>query len=242
MRHSRPFFAGFMVWIVASAATAQPAAAPQPNPLRDAAIVRTQNLPPAASSPSADVDIPKPAAGPAEPVVIDARLGEHADRTRFVVELSDPVKFHIFTLSDPRPLGHRHAGGAVADEGPAGAKRVGRRPQLSLWPVPPREFSLRHRSQPPRKDGRADGPAAAGRLWLPPRARPVPDHPGGVRQEGRLAGRSEGPRRSGGRHGIAAAGRTCHCPARPPVPNGSQAARSWSSIRAMAASIPEPSA
>jgi N-acetylmuramoyl-L-alanine amidase len=34
-------------------------------------------------------------------VVINARIGEHDDRTRFVVELSDPVKFRVFTLANP---------------------------------------------------------------------------------------------------------------------------------------------
>jgi len=35
------------------------------------------------------------------PVVLSARVGEHEDRTRFVVELSDPVKLRVFTLSNP---------------------------------------------------------------------------------------------------------------------------------------------
>ena len=47
----------------------------------------------------------KPAAKPAsiaqQPVVMSARIGEHADRTRFVVELSDPVNMRTFTLSNP---------------------------------------------------------------------------------------------------------------------------------------------
>ena len=37
----------------------------------------------------------------AEPVIIDTRIGEHSDRTRFVVELSDPVKARAFTLANP---------------------------------------------------------------------------------------------------------------------------------------------
>ncbi len=37
----------------------------------------------------------------AEPVVINARIGQHTDRTRFVVEISDPVKFRVFTLANP---------------------------------------------------------------------------------------------------------------------------------------------
>jgi N-acetylmuramoyl-L-alanine amidase len=35
------------------------------------------------------------------PVILGARIGEHSDRTRFVVEVSDPVKTRIFTLADP---------------------------------------------------------------------------------------------------------------------------------------------
>ena len=37
----------------------------------------------------------------AEPVVISARIGEHSDRTRFVIELSDPVRLRVFTLANP---------------------------------------------------------------------------------------------------------------------------------------------
>jgi N-acetylmuramoyl-L-alanine amidase len=35
------------------------------------------------------------------PVVMSARIGEHTDRTRFVIELSDPLKLRSFTLSNP---------------------------------------------------------------------------------------------------------------------------------------------
>ncbi|HEY2034276.1 MAG TPA: N-acetylmuramoyl-L-alanine amidase [Rhizomicrobium sp.] len=35
------------------------------------------------------------------PVVMSVRIGEHDDRTRFVIELSDPVKLRAFTLADP---------------------------------------------------------------------------------------------------------------------------------------------
>lgn len=47
----------------------------------------------------------KPAAKPVstgqQPIVMSARIAEHADRTRFVVELSDPVDMRTFTLSNP---------------------------------------------------------------------------------------------------------------------------------------------
>jgi N-acetylmuramoyl-L-alanine amidase len=35
------------------------------------------------------------------PVVMDARIGEHPDRTRFVVEVSDPFRVRVFTLTNP---------------------------------------------------------------------------------------------------------------------------------------------
>jgi len=38
---------------------------------------------------------------PAAPVVMSVRIGEHDDRTRFVVELSDPLNLRTFTLSNP---------------------------------------------------------------------------------------------------------------------------------------------
>jgi len=42
-----------------------------------------------------------PAANQPLPVVLSARIGEHEDRTRFVVEMSDPLKFTVFTLASP---------------------------------------------------------------------------------------------------------------------------------------------
>ena len=35
------------------------------------------------------------------PIVMSARIGEHEDRTRFVIELSDPVNLRTFTLANP---------------------------------------------------------------------------------------------------------------------------------------------
>ena len=43
---------------------------------------------------------PKPPSGPT-PIVMGARIGEHEDLTRFVVEMSDPVAMRVFTLSNP---------------------------------------------------------------------------------------------------------------------------------------------
>lgn len=94
------FFAGFLLWSLTSAAPAQPMAEPRPNPQRaPAALQPARQIPPANHS-SGEAAAPV-LASPAEPVVIDARIGEHEDRTRFVVELSDPVKFRVFTLANP---------------------------------------------------------------------------------------------------------------------------------------------
>jgi N-acetylmuramoyl-L-alanine amidase len=42
-----------------------------------------------------------PAKAEALPMVIGARIGEHPDRTRFVIELSDPIPVRAFTLANP---------------------------------------------------------------------------------------------------------------------------------------------
>ncbi|HEX4301650.1 MAG TPA: N-acetylmuramoyl-L-alanine amidase [Rhizomicrobium sp.] len=43
----------------------------------------------------------RPPAGGTIPIVMSARIGEHADRTRFIVEISDPVAMRVFTLANP---------------------------------------------------------------------------------------------------------------------------------------------
>jgi N-acetylmuramoyl-L-alanine amidase len=53
--------------------------------------------------------VPEAVAGPSPgsnptgqlPIVMSARIGEHEDRTRLVIELSDPVNLRTFTLSGP---------------------------------------------------------------------------------------------------------------------------------------------
>jgi N-acetylmuramoyl-L-alanine amidase len=44
---------------------------------------------------------PAPAAPATPPVVLSARLGEHDDRTRLVIELSDPINLRAFSLANP---------------------------------------------------------------------------------------------------------------------------------------------
>ena len=63
-----------------------------------------KNLPVAPAKP-----VPQPGAGPSVgtkpqgplPVVMSARMGEHQDRTRLVIELSDPVNLRAFSLANP---------------------------------------------------------------------------------------------------------------------------------------------
>ncbi len=62
------------------------------------------NLPAAPPKP-----VPPPGPGPVIgakpkgplPIVISARIGEHDDRTRLVIELSDPVNLRAFALANP---------------------------------------------------------------------------------------------------------------------------------------------
>jgi N-acetylmuramoyl-L-alanine amidase len=64
----------------------------------------TKNLPVAPAKP-----IPQAGAGPSVgakpqgplPIVMSARIGEHEDRTRLVIELSDPVNLRAFALAGP---------------------------------------------------------------------------------------------------------------------------------------------
>jgi len=63
-----------------------------------------KNLPAAPPKP-----VPQPGAGPSVgtksqgplPIVMSARIGEHQDRTRLVIELSDPVNLRAFSLANP---------------------------------------------------------------------------------------------------------------------------------------------
>jgi N-acetylmuramoyl-L-alanine amidase len=60
-----------------------------------------QGAPPPPNRSAANADVPVAPRNPVEPIVMDARIGEHADRTRFVVEISDPFQFRVFTLAGP---------------------------------------------------------------------------------------------------------------------------------------------
>jgi len=65
-------------------------------------LLRGGNLPTAAKPPSAPLPAQPRTGQP--PVVMSARIGEHADRTRLVIELSDPVALRAFTLANPNRI------------------------------------------------------------------------------------------------------------------------------------------
>jgi N-acetylmuramoyl-L-alanine amidase len=83
---------GILLVAAATAALAQPVITPKPAPTSITQLIRDTSVP-AANAPAAPARI--------LPVVIDARVGEHPDRTRFVVEVSDPVSARVFTLANP---------------------------------------------------------------------------------------------------------------------------------------------
>lgn len=112
---------GFMIWpvskkpffiialaLILAGPTGILGAAAQPSADPIARILRDQQSPSGASSPAAGKGAPPGegtspgVAAPAnEPIVLSARIGEHEDRTRFVIELSDPVSLRTFTLTNP---------------------------------------------------------------------------------------------------------------------------------------------
>ncbi len=95
-------FAVVLAMVLIAPAHSQPV--PVPNPRAALQGPQAQTFPPShPSGRAAD-----PIAGliaqhsdQAPPVVLGARLGEHPDKTRFVVELSDSMQVRVFTLTDP---------------------------------------------------------------------------------------------------------------------------------------------
>ncbi len=76
---------GLVFLMAAAVAGAQPLPAVNPGHVPDSLV---------------DAAIPAPARS-GVPVVLGARVGEQADRTRFVIELSDPLELRVFTLTNP---------------------------------------------------------------------------------------------------------------------------------------------
>jgi N-acetylmuramoyl-L-alanine amidase len=97
MKHLKFLATGLGFAAFCAAAAAQDAPTPQPNPTRPATYgPESSPLPPGPAT-----HPPNEVANQLLPVVIGARIGEHEDRTRFVVEMSDPVKLRVFTLANP---------------------------------------------------------------------------------------------------------------------------------------------
>lgn len=110
MKRHLALICGIFLMAMAGAAVAGAAPVPQANPARakwyppGTPVSKPTNTSdastPTASRPADSLPVAG-AAPAAEPVVINARIGQHPDRTRFVVEISDPVKFRVFTLANP---------------------------------------------------------------------------------------------------------------------------------------------
>ena len=89
---------GVMLALAVTWAGAQPLPEPTPNP--DRSTETGPFAPPLA--PSAAQPVRTWAVSPTGiPVVLGARVGEERDRTRFVIELSDPLALRVFTLANP---------------------------------------------------------------------------------------------------------------------------------------------
>ena len=102
--------AGSLVTAFALATALAPPAYSQPGSGAHAAALQEPSadlLPPPSEALPATAPAPSDQIGSiiakqlSPPVVIGARLGEHPDKTRFVVELSDPVQVRVFTLVSP---------------------------------------------------------------------------------------------------------------------------------------------
>jgi N-acetylmuramoyl-L-alanine amidase len=76
------------------------------------------------------------------PIVMSARIGEHQDRTRLVIELSDPVNLRAFALANPDRvvidmpevswrLGRRRAPAVMARSNPIAS--VSSAPAIRAW-------------------------------------------------------------------------------------------------------------
>ncbi|HJT42618.1 MAG TPA: N-acetylmuramoyl-L-alanine amidase [Rhizomicrobium sp.] len=68
----------------------------QDEPARDLPVAPPKPLPQTVAGPSIGT-VPRGAL----PIVMSARIGEHQDRTRLVIELSDPINLRAFALANP---------------------------------------------------------------------------------------------------------------------------------------------
>ncbi len=90
-----------MVCLLAGGAVAKDVVAPTPRTVDDVIAKILRKTPDQAPPAPQNGEAAKTEIMPSEPIVLGARIGEHPDRTRFVVELSDPVDIRTFTLTNP---------------------------------------------------------------------------------------------------------------------------------------------
>lgn len=107
MQKIRNIAFGLVVCLIFGAAAAQDAPKAPPGPRNvDDVIAKILRETPDTTTPPRPVVLPGNSVNASvpvarEPIVMGARIGEHPDRTRFVVELSDPVDMRTFTLNNP---------------------------------------------------------------------------------------------------------------------------------------------
>jgi len=92
-----------VVCLLLGPAFARPAQAQEPRSADDVIAKILRETPDAVSAPAqkGEAATTQDPVAAREPIVMGARIGEHPDRTRFVVELSDPVDIRTFTLTGP---------------------------------------------------------------------------------------------------------------------------------------------
>jgi N-acetylmuramoyl-L-alanine amidase len=91
-----------IVYAGAGAASGQSAGSSAPSSVDDIIAKVLRDNPPQDAKPViASTTKPAAAAANQQPIVMSARIGDHADRTRFVVEASDPLTMRTFTLTNP---------------------------------------------------------------------------------------------------------------------------------------------
>ena len=139
---------------------------------------------------------------------MSARIGEHEDRTRLVIELSDPVNLRAFTLANPD---------RVVMDMPEVAWRLGAPPRpTGFGSVKSYRYGLFRAGNSrmvidlnrPVTVSRRAGAAAVRRLRLPGGDRPVSHHAGQIRRQCRLARRPQEARKRCRKAGGADRGRS----------------------------------
>lgn len=91
---------GLLFCVCGPAAHGQGGSPSTPNSVDDI-IAKVLRDNPSTTPSSIAASPPKSKAPASQPIVMSVRIGDHSDRTRFVVELSDPMNLRTFTLNNP---------------------------------------------------------------------------------------------------------------------------------------------